>query len=63
MMPRAMIYTFNLTNLFIETASSGRAICKATECKSNGIKIEKDDLRLGSWVTYEDRGSWAWKHW
>ena len=51
-----------LTN-WLETASSGRAVCRATECKKNGIKIDKDELRMGTWVEFEERGSWQWKHW
>ncbi|KAL3418908.1 hypothetical protein PVAG01_09129 [Phlyctema vagabunda] len=47
----------------VETASSGRAVCKNTECKKEGVKIDKDELRLGVWVSFEDRGSWAWRHW
>jgi hypothetical protein len=27
------------------------------------MKIGKDELRLGSWVPYEEHGSWHWKHW
>lgn len=35
------------TDFFAETALSKRAGCQATECKKNGVKIDKDDLRLG----------------
>ncbi|OWP03113.1 hypothetical protein B2J93_6430 [Marssonina coronariae] len=47
----------------VETASTARAGCNSTECKAAGIKIDKDDLRLGVWVPFEDRGSWKWRHW
>ncbi|KAH8660782.1 poly polymerase and DNA-ligase Zn-finger region-domain-containing protein [Tricladium varicosporioides] len=47
----------------VETASSGRAGCQATECKKAGLKIDKDDLRFGVWVDFQDRGSWQWRHW
>ncbi|KAH6674894.1 hypothetical protein B0J14DRAFT_478740, partial [Halenospora varia] len=47
----------------LETASSGRAGCQATECKKAGLKIDKDDLRFGVWVDFQDRGSWQWRHW
>jgi len=47
----------------VETALSKRAGCQATECKKNGVKIDKDDLRLGIWVEYGDRGGWSWRHW
>jgi hypothetical protein len=51
-----------LMNL-LETASTGRAGCQATECKGAGVKIDKDELRVGTWVTIEDHGSWRWRHW
>ncbi|KAL2062325.1 hypothetical protein VTL71DRAFT_6591 [Oculimacula yallundae] len=47
----------------VETALSKRAGCQSTECKASGIKIDKDELRLGIWVEYGDRGGWAWRHW
>ncbi|CAG8957701.1 hypothetical protein HYFRA_00000036 [Hymenoscyphus fraxineus] len=46
-----------------KTASSGRAVCKATDCNKNKIKIGKDELRFGVWVETKDYSSWAWKHW
>lgn len=46
-----------------ELAKSGRAGCKNTYCKNNGIKIGKDELRLGTWVETERFASWTWKHW
>jgi hypothetical protein len=48
---------------WIETAVSGRSVCRATECKKNEIKIEKDELRMGTWVEFKERGGWQWKHW
>ncbi|KAH6705190.1 hypothetical protein BKA61DRAFT_617070 [Leptodontidium sp. MPI-SDFR-AT-0119] len=47
----------------VETALSKRAGCQATECKANGVKIDKDDLRLGIWVDYGERAGWVWRHW
>ncbi|TVY46372.1 PARP-type zinc finger-containing protein [Lachnellula occidentalis] len=47
----------------VETASTGRATCVATECKKAGIKIDKDDLRFGVWVEIKGNGSFRWKHW
>jgi len=38
-------------------------VCRDTVCKNEGVKIEKGELRLGTWVAFEDRGSWTWKHW
>ncbi|KAL8945027.1 MAG: hypothetical protein Q9216_000011 [Gyalolechia sp. 2 TL-2023] len=47
----------------IEQANTKRAICKNTECKKAGVKIDKGELRLGSWVDYGEHQGWAWKHW
>ena len=30
-------------------------------CK--GTKIDKGELRLGAWVTFQERGSFKWRHW
>lgn len=47
-----------------ETALSGRAVCKAGKCKEAGVKIEKDELRLGTWIEFKNGGaSWQWRHW
>jgi len=47
----------------IERAVTGRATCKDAVCKKNGVKIDKGELRLGTWVTIQENASWAWKHW
>ncbi|KAJ5034958.1 uncharacterized protein L3040_008225 [Drepanopeziza brunnea f. sp. 'multigermtubi'] len=47
----------------VETASTGRAGCTSTECKAANIKIDKDELRLGVWVSFKDHESWKWRHW
>ncbi|KAI9047017.1 hypothetical protein LZ554_009091 [Drepanopeziza brunnea f. sp. 'monogermtubi'] len=47
----------------VETASSGRAGCTSTECKAAKTKIDKDELRLGVWVSIRDHASWKWRHW
>ncbi|RAK98270.1 uncharacterized protein BO80DRAFT_362068, partial [Aspergillus ibericus CBS 121593] len=46
-----------------EEASTGRAGCKNKECKDQGIKIAKGELRHGSWVDTERFQSYAWRHW
>ncbi|KAB8296738.1 hypothetical protein EYC80_002158 [Monilinia laxa] len=51
------------TSYRVELAVSGRAGCNNKECKDAGIKILKNELRLGTWVEINDRGSWQWKHW
>ncbi|PYI02265.1 zf-PARP-domain-containing protein [Aspergillus sclerotiicarbonarius CBS 121057] len=47
----------------LEEASTGRAGCKNKECKDQGIKIAKGELRHGSWVDTERFQSYAWRHW
>ncbi|MCJ1432455.1 hypothetical protein MMC27_001811 [Xylographa pallens] len=47
----------------LEYAPSGRAGCKATECKKQGIKIDKGELRHGTFLEIQEHQSWAWKHW
>ncbi|RAK84371.1 zf-PARP-domain-containing protein [Aspergillus costaricaensis CBS 115574] len=47
----------------LEQASTGRAGCKNTECKNQGIKILKGELRHGSWVDTERFQSYFWRHW
>ncbi|QSZ36971.1 hypothetical protein DSL72_009063 [Monilinia vaccinii-corymbosi] len=51
------------TSYRVELAVSGRAGCNNKECKDAGVKILKDELRLGTWVMINDRGSWQWRHW
>ncbi|RMD43192.1 hypothetical protein DV735_g1900, partial [Chaetothyriales sp. CBS 134920] len=47
-----------------ELAPNKRAGCQNKTCKSEGIKIEKGELRFGNWVEIADYpGSWKWKHW
>ncbi|PQE07395.1 kinase rad3 protein [Rutstroemia sp. NJR-2017a WRK4] len=52
-----------LTNTKPERAVSGRATCNNKECKDAGVKIGKDELRLGTWVETKDHASWHWRHW
>nr|XP_001400030.2 hypothetical protein ANI_1_2852024 [Aspergillus niger CBS 513.88] len=47
----------------LEQASTGRAGCKNKECKDQGIKILKGELRHGSWVDTERFQSYFWRHW
>lgn len=46
-----------------EVSTTSRAGCKNTECKRDGIKIQKGQLRYGAFITGPDWQSWAWKHW
>lgn len=46
-----------------EVSTTSRAGCKATECKREGIKIQKGQLRFGVFITGPEFQSWAWKHW
>ncbi|TGO14473.1 hypothetical protein BTUL_0052g00100 [Botrytis tulipae] len=47
----------------VELATTARAGCQNKECKDNGIKIQKNELRLGTWVEIQEHGGWQWKHW
>jgi len=45
----------------VEIAKAGRAKCKATTC--GHASISKDELRLGTWVEVNTKGSHTWRHW
>ncbi|PHH59165.1 hypothetical protein CDD82_2535 [Ophiocordyceps australis] len=47
----------------VEKSKNSRAGCKDNVCKSNQVKILKDELRFGTWVDIQGNGSWSWKHW
>ncbi|TGO57966.1 hypothetical protein BCON_0060g00400 [Botryotinia convoluta] len=47
----------------VELATTARAGCQNKECKDSGIKIQKNELRLGTWVEIQEHGGWQWKHW
>ncbi|KAI9726178.1 MAG: hypothetical protein M1828_001851 [Chrysothrix sp. TS-e1954] len=47
----------------VEEASTGRAVCRSTECKTNVVKIDKGELRFGTLVEIKEHQSWQWKHW
>ncbi|KAH8773007.1 poly polymerase and DNA-ligase Zn-finger region-domain-containing protein [Hyaloscypha finlandica] len=47
----------------VETAKTGRAGCSVKKCKDAGLKIEKGELRFGSWVDTPNFSSWSWRHW
>lgn len=47
----------------VETAKTGRAGCKGTDCKKNQVKIDKGELRFGVLVTIQENTSWTWRHW
>jgi hypothetical protein len=53
----------HISNPSPELSSSSRAGCQDKVCKENGTKIQKGELRLGTWVEIQDHGSWRWKHW
>lgn len=48
--------------MYLEYASTGRAVCQVGECKKNKVKIGKGELRLGVWVDMGDFASWRWRH-
>jgi len=50
------------TGYRLERASTGRAGCVGKKpCK--GTKIEKGELRFGTWVVIQEHGGWKWRHW
>jgi hypothetical protein len=45
---------------------NSRATCKTADCKEAGIKLQKGEIRFGTWVDIPDSQygpSWAWRHW
>ena len=49
--------------LYIEISPTNRAGCQNAECKSEGIKIQKGQLRLGILVQIQENQTMRWKHW
>ncbi|KAL4897281.1 poly polymerase and DNA-ligase Zn-finger region-domain-containing protein [Aspergillus ambiguus] len=47
----------------LEEASSSRAGCQNKECKEQKLKIQKGELRHGTWVETERIKSFMWRHW
>ncbi|KAK7191523.1 hypothetical protein DPSP01_011040 [Paraphaeosphaeria sporulosa] len=47
----------------VEESKNARAGCKNTECKKEGVKIGKGELRFATQVTIQEHTSWAYKHW
>ncbi|UKZ95444.1 uncharacterized protein TrAFT101_010288 [Trichoderma asperellum] len=47
----------------IEISPNKRAGCHDTVCKKEAVKIQKGEIRFGSWVEIQEHGSWSWKHW
>ncbi|KAH0495667.1 hypothetical protein TgHK011_009202 [Trichoderma gracile] len=47
----------------IEISPNKRAGCTDTVCKQGEVKIQKGELRFGSWTIIREHGSWRWKHW
>lgn len=57
------LYNDLTTDLILELAKSGRSGCQTKECKDEKVKIQKGELRLGSWVDTDARQFWTWRHW
>ncbi|KAF2732332.1 zf-PARP-domain-containing protein [Polyplosphaeria fusca] len=54
----------NAVGYIVEVASQGRGGCRGADCKKNGVKIAKGELRLGIATNWdEDHVTWVWKHW
>ncbi|KAK9448102.1 uncharacterized protein V1518DRAFT_419656 [Limtongia smithiae] len=47
----------------VEIAKQSRATCRGKECKVNGTKIEKGELRLGVFLQGTEFQAWQWRHW
>ncbi|KAL6871835.1 hypothetical protein J3F83DRAFT_616328 [Trichoderma novae-zelandiae] len=47
----------------IEISPNRRAGCQDAVCKKDAVKIQKGELRFGSWTIINEHGSWRWKHW
>ncbi|CEJ86656.1 hypothetical protein VHEMI04167 [[Torrubiella] hemipterigena] len=47
----------------VEVSPNKRAGCKDSVCKKEAVKIQKGEIRFGTWVEIEERGSWHWRHW
>ncbi|KAL3710489.1 hypothetical protein TMatcc_004284 [Talaromyces marneffei ATCC 18224] len=47
----------------IEESPNKRAGCSVKACKDHKIKIQKGELRLGTWVDNERFQSWSYRHW
>ncbi|CAK3914966.1 Zinc finger PARP-type [Lecanosticta acicola] len=50
-------------NYRVEIATTGRAGCQATECKKEGVKILKGELRQGVTVVIKENTSLKYRHW
>jgi len=46
-----------------EVSPNKRAGCQNVECKKEGIKIQKGELRFGTFVQIMENQSWRYKHW
>jgi hypothetical protein len=54
----------DVQNYKVESASTGRAGCRAPACKDNSIKIFKGELRVGFLVPLDgEHMIWQYKHW
>lgn len=52
-----------LTPPCAELAKTNRGGCSQTACKKQGVKVAKDTVKFGTWVTAKDAEFWNWKHW
>ncbi|KAL5364324.1 poly polymerase and DNA-ligase Zn-finger region-domain-containing protein [Aspergillus floccosus] len=47
----------------LEEASTSRAGCQNKECKDQKVKIQKGELRHGTWVENDRIKAFMWRHW
>jgi hypothetical protein len=38
-------------------------VCQATQCKKDGVKILKGEIRHGVLVMFQEHQSWKYWHW
>lgn len=46
-----------------EISGNNRAVCSATHCKKDGVKITKGEIRQGVTVMFQEHPSLKWRHW
>ncbi|KXL47114.1 hypothetical protein M433DRAFT_152997 [Acidomyces richmondensis BFW] len=47
----------------LEISPNNRATCSATQCKKEGVKIKKGEIRQAVLVPFQDHQSWKYRHW
>lgn len=57
----------SIANTQTEVSPNNRAGCQDAQCKKNGVKIMKGEIRFGVWVEGQAQGrefqGFKWRHW